>query len=142
MKYRPIHNRETMEIVQSNRDVSFATEAKKTYRDPMNQFSPRMYKVIKSEKKIKSFMIFISLFIFFASVTFFILTWYKVPPFKVNNGDKPLIGYLVLFSIVAFISFANTIKNAIEKRQWSNTVQRHREAYFSRWLYFKPQHFI
>ncbi|ADR24704.1 MSC_0882 family membrane protein [Mycoplasmopsis bovis] len=128
MKYRPIHNRETMEIVQSNRDVSFATEAKKTYRDPMNQFSPRMYKVIKSEKKIKSFMIFISLFIFFASVTFFILTWYKVPPFKVNNGDKPLIGYLVLFSIVAFISFANTIKNAIEKRQWSNTVQRHREA--------------
>nr|WP_307938370.1 hypothetical protein [Mycoplasmopsis bovis] len=34
MKYRPIHNRETMEIVQSNRDVSIiATEAKKTYRD-------------------------------------------------------------------------------------------------------------
>ncbi|WP_331696966.1 MSC_0882 family membrane protein [Mycoplasmopsis agalactiae] len=128
MKYRPIHNRETMEIVQSNRDVSFATEAKKSYRDPLNQFSPRMYKVIKFEKKIKSFMIFMSLFIFFAAVAFFILTWFKVKPFSAGKDGKPLVGYLVLFAIIMFVSFANAIKNAIEKSQWSNTVQRHRDA--------------
>lgn len=135
MKYRPIHNRETMEIVQSNRDVSFATEAKKSYRDPLNQFSPRMYKVIKSEKKIKSFMIFMSLFIFFAAVAFFILTWFKVKPFGAGKDGKPLVGYLVIFAIVMFVSFANAIKMQLKKTVIEHSAKAQR-CYLSRGLYF------
>ncbi|WP_029513408.1 MSC_0882 family membrane protein [Mycoplasmopsis primatum] len=127
MKYKPIQNNQTIEIVQSNRDITFAKTASKVYQDPKHQFSPRIYKVIRSEKLLKITIMVISFSITLLSILAFILAWYKVAPFN-SDQDSPLIGYLVLFGITGFLSLAVGIKNAIENVQWTHTIQRYRDA--------------
>ena len=55
----PIKNSATLEIVQNNQISSFSSFDSKVYRDPKNQLSPRVYKVIRAEKVLKLTLAFI-----------------------------------------------------------------------------------
>lgn len=127
MKYRPIQNLNTIEIVKSNHDLGLAQSNRRVYQDPKHQFSPRIYKVIRGEKILKITALSISFSIMIFSIILFILTWFKVGPFN-TGGEKPLIGYLVLFGTLGFFSMIQGAKNSIENLKWTHTVQRYRDA--------------
>ncbi|MCS4537050.1 hypothetical protein NXS15_02850 [Mycoplasma sp. CSL7475-4] len=123
MKYKPVNDTSTIEMVKANADLN-VDQSKNVVRDPQNQYSPRVYSVIRTEKNIKTVNITLSFLIMFFSACFITLACFKVPPFS----DKYYIGYIIVFSICAFIFFALGIKNAIEKSAWNKTIQRHRES--------------
>ncbi|WP_406617235.1 MSC_0882 family membrane protein [Mycoplasmopsis adleri] len=127
MQYRPIQNAGTVEIVEQNRELESATKSSKVHQDPKHQFSPRIYRVIRSEKMLKITLMTLFFSIALFSIIAFVLAFFKIAPFK-SETSAPLYGYLVLFGTVAFISIAVGIKNAIENVQWSHTVQRYRDA--------------
>ncbi|MBZ4195524.1 MSC_0882 family membrane protein [Mycoplasma tauri] len=126
MKFRPIQNNQTIEIVQSNRELDFGKDKEKIHQDPKRQFSPRIYKVIRSEKILKISLMMISFIIMISSIVAFFLVYFKVPPF--NTSGKPLTGYLILFGILIFFSFVSGLKNSIENLRWTHTIQRYRDA--------------
>ncbi|WP_338822860.1 MSC_0882 family membrane protein [Mycoplasmopsis felifaucium] len=127
MKYKPILNNKTIEIVQNNQELGISGSNKKIHQDPKQQFSPRIYNVIRSEKILKISLMSIAFSIMIASIVFFILAYFKVWFF--NTGDqKPLYGYLILFGTIAFFAMVTGTKNAIENVQWTHTVQKYRDA--------------
>lgn len=125
MKYVPIKNNTTLEIVQNNQMSSFSSFDNKAYRDPKNQFSPRVYKVIRSEKVLKLSLSFIWLGIMLFTLILFILTYTSAIP---NWLKKENTGYLVLFGIAGLIAFFFAIKNLIENSTWNHTIERYRDA--------------
>ncbi|WP_027120677.1 MSC_0882 family membrane protein [Mycoplasmopsis lipofaciens] len=122
-KYKPIQNAETIEIVQNNQDFNFSSSNSKLYRDSKNQISPRVYKVVRAERFLKTLLSSISFFIMLTSIIMFTLVYTKIGIF-----EKGYNGYLVLFAILAFISFSFGLKNLIENIQWSHTIQKYRDA--------------
>ncbi|ADN69101.1 MSC_0882 family membrane protein [Mycoplasmopsis fermentans] len=124
-KYQPIQNSASIEIVQNNHDYKFNSVSSRVYRDPKNQISPRVYRVIRAEQMLKILILSISFVIMAASIILFTLVYAKVGIF---NKEQRLVGYLVLFGSSAFISMAIGFKNLIENIQWSHTVQRYRDA--------------
>lgn len=127
MKYKPIQNNQTIEIYESQKDLRINTSNQRVIQDPKHQFSPRIYKVIRSEKRLKITLLSISFSLMLISVIGFIFAYLKFFPFK-SDTDKPLYGYLVLFGISAFVFFVSGCKNTIENVQWSHTVQRYRDS--------------
>lgn len=123
-RYRPIENNSTIEIVQNNRDNYLNEANSKVYRDPKNQISPRVYKVIRGEKILKIVLCSMWFSIMLLSIILFTLTYTQVGIFA--NGKYT--GYLVFFGFTGFISMALGFKNMIENIQWSHTVQRYRDA--------------
>ncbi|TQC54221.1 hypothetical protein E1I18_00395 [Mycoplasmopsis mucosicanis] len=119
MKYKPLQDTTTMEVVQTE----IENKDKKQVKDPQGQISPRAFRVIRSEKIIKKLNLGISFSLMLISLILFAFAYSKVPPF-----DKKYIGYLIFFASTAFIFFALGTKNSIEDVQWSNTIKRYREA--------------
>ncbi|UUD34782.1 hypothetical protein NPA07_03090 [Mycoplasmopsis caviae] len=124
-KYQPIQNSASIEVVQNNHDYKFNNHNSRVYRDPKNQISPRVYRVIRAEQMLKILILSISFLIMTISVIMFTLVYAKVGIF---NQEKRLIGYLILFGTVAFLSMSIGFKNLIENIQWSHTIQRYRDA--------------
>ncbi|AIA29492.1 hypothetical protein MCAL160_0518 [Mycoplasmopsis californica HAZ160_1] len=121
MRYKPINDTSTIEVVKSANDQSLSDD-KKVVRDPKNQISPRVYGVIRTEKIIKITNLSISYSLMLASIVLFILSYFNIWIFK-NN-----IGYLILYGVSAFIFLALGTKNLIENIQWTNTIHRYRDA--------------
>ncbi|MBU4690624.1 hypothetical protein KQ874_02890 [Mycoplasma sp. ES3157-GEN-MYC] len=120
MKWKPINDTSTIEIVKSSNDQNLEG---KIVRDPKNQISPRPFRVIRTEKNIKTINMTICFTIMTAAIIFFVLAYLKVGPFVESYW-----GYLIAFGVTAAIFLALGIKNLIENIQWSNTVKRYREA--------------
>ncbi len=125
MKYVPIKNSATLEIVQNNQISSFSSFDSKVYRDPKNQLSPRVYKVIRAEKVLKLTLAFIWLSIMLLSIVAFTIIYTNLFP-KILSRQN--VGYLVMFGITGLISFFACIKNLIENSTWNHTIQRYRDA--------------
>ncbi|VEU60767.1 Uncharacterised protein [Mycoplasmopsis bovigenitalium] len=121
MSYKPINNTSTIEIVKSNSDS--AIEDKKIAKDPQNQISPRVWRVIRTERNIKIINLTISYTLMMASLLIVILASLKIGVFA--NGS---VGYIILCSIVAFLFFTFGTINTIENAQWKNTIKKYREA--------------
>lgn len=125
MKYSPIRNSATLEIVQNNQIASFSSFDNKVYRDPKNQLSPRVYKVIRAEKTLKLTLAIIWLFLMLMSIISFTVVYTNLLP---KFFTRENVGYLVLFGLVAIVSFFACIKNLIENSTWNHTIQRYRDA--------------
>ncbi|WP_406615061.1 MSC_0882 family membrane protein [Mycoplasmopsis hyopharyngis] len=125
MKYSPIRNSATLEIVQNNQIASFSSFDNKVYRDPKNQLSPRVYKVIRAEKTLKLTLAIIWLFLMLVSIISFTVVYTNILPMLFTREN---VGYLVLFGLVAIVSFFACIKNLIENSTWNHTIQRYRDA--------------
>nr|WP_029609012.1 hypothetical protein [Mycoplasma simbae] len=122
MAYKPINDTSTIEIVKSGND-QVLSEDKKIVRDPKNQISPRVYRVIRTEKNIKLFNLSFSYLIMLAAIILFTLAYLQIGVFEQRQ-----LGYLIGFGVAGFIFFALGTKNLIENIQWSHTIQRYREA--------------
>ncbi|EGV00081.1 hypothetical protein MCSF7_01436 [Mycoplasmopsis columbina SF7] len=123
-KYRPIEDSQTVEVIRNNQELDYVASDQKIHRDPKNQISPRVYKVIRQEKVIKIINMSISFSLMLIAIILFILTYTQVGIFTA----KLYVGYLIIFGAIAFFTMVFGIKNAIENKKWSNTVQKYREA--------------
>ncbi|WP_029906535.1 MSC_0882 family membrane protein [Mycoplasmopsis opalescens] len=122
-KYTPINDIDTVEVIQNNHSIDLESKAKKTYNDPKNQISPRVYRVIFAEKLIKNLIILFYSILFVSSLLIFTLTYFNIGVFKNNY-----LSYKIIFGTLSVIFLLLLIKHAIDKLKWKHAEQRYRNA--------------
>ncbi|WP_029512536.1 MSC_0882 family membrane protein [Mycoplasmopsis iners] len=122
-KYKPIEDSQTVELIRNGQDFNYANENTKVVRDPKNQISPRIYKAIRTEWRIKIIMMSIWFTIMLTSMILFILAYTKQGVFK-----ERYVGYLVIFATLGFIGLVLGIKNLVDKMKWTKAIQTYRNS--------------